>query len=225
MSSRISNNILGIDTSQPETVIGLNDKVVSWVSKRNQSKELLPKIDRLLKGQKVAPGRAGKEKIRGVVVNLGPGSFTGLRVGVTVANGFGYGLKIPVLGMSEFDVIKKAYSKIDIAVLDARRGELFIQKKSEKPKLIPAEGLSREIKVGDSVYIDNYNLVGLIHGQLKKAGTIYIPSIGRKQKMQLMLAKPKLPKKFSQVLPLYIRGANITLRARGRSGPAAKPKK
>ncbi len=210
MTSKTPNNILGIDTSQPETVIGLNGRVISWVSKRNQSKELLPKIDKLLKTQKVA-----KDKIRGVVVNLGPGSFTGLRVGVTVANGFGYGLKIPVRGINEFDVIKQAYPKINVIVLDAKRGELFIRTKSDKPKLIPVAKLSREIKVGDSIYIDDHNLIGYIHGQLKRAGTIYIPSVSRKQKMQLMLQWAKLPKKFSQIFPLYIRGANITFRARG----------
>ena len=152
MTSKISNNILGIDTSRPETVIGLNGKIVSWISQRNQSKELLPKIGELLKSQKVP-----KEKVRGVVVNLGPGSFTGLRVGVTVANGFGYGLKIPLVGMSEFDVIKKAHPKTDVIVLDAKRGELFIQKRSEKPKLIPAGKLNREIKTEDSIYVDDYN--------------------------------------------------------------------
>ena len=200
---------MGIDTSQPETAIGLNSKVVSWVSRRNQSKELLPKIDKLLKVQKVS-----KNKVRGVVVNLGPGSFTGLRVGVTVANGFGYGLKIPVLGLSEFDVIRKAYPKIDVVILDARRGELFVQIKSQKPKLISASKLGGEIRKGDSVYIDDYNLVGLIHGKLKKAGTIYISNLSRKQKMQLILHVVELPKKFSQVLPLYIRGANITKKRR-----------
>lgn len=205
MSSRTSNNILGIDTSQPETVIGLNGKVVSWLSTRNQSKELLPKIDKLLKSQKVLA-----KKLKGVVVNLGPGSFTGLRVGITVANGFGYGLKIPVLGVSEFDVIKKAYPKVDLVILDAKRGELFVQKRFDRPKLTPIDKLSREIKIGDNIYIDDYNLIGAAHGQLKRAGTIYIPNISRREKMQLMLENAKLPKKFSQVLPLYIRGANIT---------------
>ena len=106
MSSKMLNNILGIDTSHEETVIGLNGKLVVWKSVRNQSKELLPKIDKLLQEQKIKPA-----KLKGVAVNIGPGSFTGLRVGVTVANGFGYGLKLPVAGISEFDVVKMLYPK------------------------------------------------------------------------------------------------------------------
>ena len=130
-------NILGIDTSQQTTVIGINGRVVAWESVRNQSKELLPRIDKLLKGQKIKP-----EALKGVVVNIGPGSFTGLRVGVTIANGFGYGLKIPVAGVSEFDVIKAMYNKADWIVLNARRDELFVQYKKTKPILMSKENIA-----------------------------------------------------------------------------------
>ncbi|KKW25849.1 MAG: Glycoprotease family protein [candidate division Kazan bacterium GW2011_GWC1_52_13] len=198
------NNILGIDTSHEETVIGLNGKLVVWKSVRNQSKELLPKIDKLLQEQKIKPA-----KLKGVAVNIGPGSFTGLRVGVTVANGFGYGLKLPVAGISEFDVVKMLYPKVDIIVLDAKRGELFIQASKTAPKLIPAGKLGGLIKTGTRVYLDDYRLVPATHEQLKKAGTIYIPNLTRSQKMTAMLTA-KLPKKFAQVLPVYLRGANIT---------------
>ncbi|AKM84917.1 TPA: tRNA (adenosine(37)-N6)-threonylcarbamoyltransferase complex dimerization subunit type 1 TsaB [Patescibacteria group bacterium] len=204
MSSKMLNNILGIDTSHEETVIGLNGKLVVWKSVRNQSKELLPKIDKLLQEQKIKPA-----KLKGVAVNIGPGSFTGLRVGVTVANGFGYGLKLPVAGISEFDVVKMLYPKVDIIVLDAKRGELFIQASKTAPKLIPAGKLGGLIKTGTRVYLDDYRLVPATHEQLKKAGTIYIPNLTRSQKMTAMLTA-KLPKKFAQVLPVYLRGANIT---------------
>lgn len=220
MSSKMLNNILGIDTSHDETVIGLSspsttgsgssDKIVAWKSVRNQSKELLPKIDKLLVAQKIKPN-----KLKGVVVNLGPGSFTGLRVGVTVANGFGYGLKLPVAGLSEFEIIKKLYPKADVVVLDAKRGELFIQIGKSAPKLIPIGGLGRLIKTGMRVYIDDYRLIPLIHEQLKRAGTIYVPNLTRNEKMAAMLTA-RLPKKFSQVRPVYLRGANIT-RPKGRS--------
>lgn len=200
----MAKNILGIDTSKPETVIGINGQVVSWISKHNQSKELLPRIDKLLNSKKIL-----KAKIKGVVVNLGPGSFTGLRIGVTVANGFGFGLKIPVLGMSEFDVIKKIIPKIDLIILDAKRDELFIQK-NKKLELIAINKLSKQIKIGDRVYVDDVELVPRIHEQLKRAGTIFIPNLSRTDKMEAMLATPKMPKTFKQVLPVYIREANIT---------------
>ena len=110
---------LAIDTTEPSTGIGLAaagsdlrfgepqgsekdtlarrgdnlTKIKIWVSERNQSQELLPKIAALLKANRVKPAQ-----LRQVAVNLGPGSFTGLRVGISVANAFGYGLSIPVMG-------------------------------------------------------------------------------------------------------------------------------
>lgn len=71
-------------------------KIVTWLSERNQSQELLPKIDQLLITHKIKP-----EQLKWVAVNLGPGSFTGLRVGISTANAFGYGLQIPVIGKSK----------------------------------------------------------------------------------------------------------------------------
>lgn len=187
-----------------ETVIGLNDEVVSWVSVRNQSKELLPAIDKLIRSEKLVP-----QKVRGIVVNTGPGSFTGLRVGLTVANGFGYGLKIPVMGMSEFGIIRLFYPKADLIALDAKRGDLFVQAGKQAPKMMPVGGLGRLIKKGTSIYIET-GLAVALHPQLKKAGTIYLAEIPRVEKMAAMLAAVKLPKIFRPVMPLYLRGANIT---------------
>ncbi len=89
--------ILAIDTTEENTGIGLagenSTKIKTWVSERNQSQELLPNIDKLLKANQIKP-----EQLKWVAVNLGPGSFTGLRVGISVANAFGYGLQIPVIG-------------------------------------------------------------------------------------------------------------------------------
>ncbi|MBN2585308.1 tRNA (adenosine(37)-N6)-threonylcarbamoyltransferase complex dimerization subunit type 1 TsaB [Patescibacteria group bacterium] len=100
--------VLAIDTAEASTGIGLaatglkeplarrgegKIKLVTWASKRNQSKELLPRIDRLLRSIKIKPTELSQ-----VSVNLGPGSFTGLRIGLSIANAFGYALKIPVVG-------------------------------------------------------------------------------------------------------------------------------
>ena len=204
MTNKLLTNILGIDTATAETVIGLNDEVTTWVSNRNQSKELLPAIDKLIRGFQLTP-----QKIRGVVVNTGPGSFTGLRVGLTVANGFGYGLKIPIVGMSEFDVIRLFYPKVDLIILDAKRGELFVQSGKLLPKMILAGKLGAMIRRGTSVYLET-DLALTLHPQLKNAGTIYLAEIPRIKRMAAMLAAVKLPKKFMPVMPLYLRGANIT---------------
>ncbi|MBI4057697.1 tRNA (adenosine(37)-N6)-threonylcarbamoyltransferase complex dimerization subunit type 1 TsaB [Candidatus Microgenomates bacterium] len=85
---------LYIDTSSSENIIvGLDEKKFKTPSKKGASQRLLPFIVELLdkKGKKL-------EDIKEIEVNTGPGSFTGLRVGVSVANALGWALKIPVNG-------------------------------------------------------------------------------------------------------------------------------
>jgi len=85
---------LYIDTSRSEKiVVGINKKRFETDAKEEKSQKLLPIIDELLRKQ-----RKKIEDITEIEVNTGPGSFTGLRVGVSVANTLGWVLDIPVNG-------------------------------------------------------------------------------------------------------------------------------
>jgi tRNA threonylcarbamoyladenosine biosynthesis protein TsaB len=85
---------LYIDTSDRETIIvGLGEKRFETKAKENASQKLLAFIEEVLKKERVEI-----EKITEIEVDTGPGSFTGLRVGVSVANTLGWVLKIPVNG-------------------------------------------------------------------------------------------------------------------------------
>lgn len=83
--------ILGIDTTTEMSSIALNDQGMIWLGNRNQSRDLLPKIEKFLASNKV-----NFDDLKGVVVVNGPGSYTGIRIGVSVANSLGMVLKIPV---------------------------------------------------------------------------------------------------------------------------------
>lgn len=90
--------ILQIDTKNQKVVtvaLKNNGKIVKSVSQENEygSQVLLPLITKLLQdtGCKL-------QDLEGIEVEKGPGSFTGLRVGVSVANALGYSLGIPVNG-------------------------------------------------------------------------------------------------------------------------------
>jgi len=86
---------LYIDTSDREQIIvGLNEKRFRSEAKENKSQKLLPFIVEILTKE----GRTFKD-LKEIEVNLGPGSFTGLRVGVSVANALGWTLGIPVNGL------------------------------------------------------------------------------------------------------------------------------
>lgn len=96
--------ILHIDTKDQKKVkvsLKRNGEVVKSLSEENEygSQVLLPLIKKLLRtytpgvSTQIHPGGGG---IKGIEVETGPGSFTGLRVGVSVANALGYSLGIPV---------------------------------------------------------------------------------------------------------------------------------
>lgn len=66
--------------------------------------------------------------LRAVAVALGPGSFTGLRVGLSAAKGLCHGLGIPLLGISSLEALASQvpFSSIPVTpVLDSRKGEVF----------------------------------------------------------------------------------------------------
>jgi len=85
---------LFIDTSDnTKTIIGFDKKRWTFPTKEDKSQQLLSLINQALKKQK-----KNLKDISEIEVNLGPGSFTGLRVGVSVANALGWALKIPVNG-------------------------------------------------------------------------------------------------------------------------------
>ena len=93
-----SNMILNIDTKDRKSVmVSLKDKgkVVKSLLKQNElgSQALLPLILKLLDRGKIV-----FKNLKGIEVEIGPGSFTGLRVGVSVANALGFTLGIPVNG-------------------------------------------------------------------------------------------------------------------------------
>ena len=68
------------------------------------------------------------ERITGVAVGIGPGLFTGLRVGIATAQAFAAARHLPVVGLSGLDVLAfqaRHTSRTICAAIDARRGELY----------------------------------------------------------------------------------------------------
>ena len=63
--------------------------------------------------------------LTGIVVGTGPGSFTGMRIGLSVARGLGLALDLPVAGVSTLDALA-AGAENAYPVVDARRGEVFV---------------------------------------------------------------------------------------------------
>lgn len=92
--------ILTIRTDKPEAEIGLyNDRdqlaYEVWQAHRALAETLHAKIDTLLQSQQKT-----LDDIEGIVVYKGPGSFTGLRIGLTVANTLAYSLGVSIVANS-----------------------------------------------------------------------------------------------------------------------------
>lgn len=86
--------ILSIDTSDnKKIVVRLGKHRLVRIIEVGETQKLLGLINRIIKKVGTSINRIDEIK-----VNLGPGSFTGLRVGVSVANTLGWALKIPVNG-------------------------------------------------------------------------------------------------------------------------------
>lgn len=100
--------LLALDTATRQASVALYDDrgvraETSWYSADNQSVELMPRLTEMLAQQGVEP--AG---LVGVAVAIGPGSFTGLRVGLSVGKGLAVGRGIPLLGIPTLDALAQA---------------------------------------------------------------------------------------------------------------------
>lgn len=89
--------ILTIRTDKPESEVGLYEGQTQleyevWHAHRQLAETIHSKVNDLLKQQ----GKSFQD-IEGIIIYKGPGSFTGLRIGMSVANALSYGLGIPIV--------------------------------------------------------------------------------------------------------------------------------
>lgn len=92
---------------------------------RRHAETLLPAVEACL-----AQIGASVEGIGAVVADIGPGLFTGLRVGLATARSLAYALDLPTVGVSSLEVLAhdvRLAGRVTCAVIDARRGEVFWQ--------------------------------------------------------------------------------------------------
>jgi tRNA threonylcarbamoyladenosine biosynthesis protein TsaB len=124
---RISDMELAIDTSSNIVSVALSHEgeilaVLTWQTRQNHTIELLPHLVCLLQQAKIEPA-----SIQAIVVAKGPGGFSGLRVGMSIAKGLAFTLHIPLLGVNtlEAEVYAFAFTGLPLrAVQKAGRQEI-----------------------------------------------------------------------------------------------------
>lgn len=120
--------VLAIDTSTYTLGISLLDGeqvIGEYITnlKKNHSLRVMPAIDTLMKECEVKPADLDK-----IVVAKGPGSYTGVRIGVTIAKTLAWSLNIPLSGVSSLALLAasaRLYPSYISPVFDARRGRVY----------------------------------------------------------------------------------------------------
>jgi tRNA threonylcarbamoyladenosine biosynthesis protein TsaB len=121
--------ILAIDTSNYPLGVALiedNQVLGEYITnlKKNHSIRIMPAIQTLMKDCERVPAQLTK-----IVVAKGPGSYTGVRIGVTIAKTMAWSLKIPLVGISSLEVIAagagRYFDGYISPLVDARRGQVY----------------------------------------------------------------------------------------------------
>lgn len=122
--------IIGIDSSTTAGGVALfeDGAVVADYTLEltaTHSERLLPALDRVM-----ADAEWDKQSVSGIAVAMGPGSFTGLRIGIATAKALAYAWNVPVIGVSTLEALAWQVGwtgRIVCPMIDARRGTVYTQ--------------------------------------------------------------------------------------------------
>lgn len=218
--------LLALDTSTQMIGLGLFDgsQVVAemvWRTRNHHTVEVSPAIQDLLRRCGVTTA-----DLTGLAVALGPGSFTGLRIGLAVVKGLAMALHLPVVGIPTLDFLAAAQPVMDLpmaAVLSAGRQRLAVGWYAVQEEgywsaqgaatLMTVEELARQIHrptyicgeldaVSRQVLARKYRNVVLASSALSLRRPAYLAEIGWQQLQEKKADNP------ANLSPLYLRVAD-----------------
>lgn len=155
---------LYIDTSSSYlyTAIVENGKLISEIKEefgQSLSEVALPKIASMFESKNIAASDIDK-----IIVVDGPGSFTGIRIGITIAKVYAWSLNIPITTITSLEAmaLSSEENKIHVPIINARRGYVYTAiydreyKELLKPQHIKLEDLQEKLKtMSEYEYISN----------------------------------------------------------------------
>lgn len=120
--------VLGIETSTPQTSVTIGSEqgiIASTLVARGASHDefLLPAVEFIM-GQ----SNLSYRNLSAIAVGLGPGLYTGMRVGIATAKTLAQALSVPIVGLPSLDLLAydvRYSNRLICPVLDAKRGEVF----------------------------------------------------------------------------------------------------
>jgi len=168
-----------------------------------QAESLFPMLNTLLKQAK-----ATATDISHIAVAVGPGSFTGVRIGLATARAFALALNTTVIGITNFDIAAYNIKTAVKVVLNTKRGDFFVQDFDAKGHAISAP----TIKTADQLKQElPFTAVGSGAPLLTNAINCITTSSDLPEAVSLGYIALTQPEKHQPAVPVYLREADVTI--------------
>ena len=199
--------VLALDTATDVATTALVWDGELLGEQRSRAVTVLEDVDALLRR-----GGVRQTQLEGIVVGTGPGSFTGLRIGLATARTLAYALEVPLAGVSTLAALQRG-APGSVPVIDARRREVFVLLGAEPHVLPPAHV---ELPPGTTLVGDG----AVRYREVLEAKAAFVPPDGDERHVPLARHHAALATDFGPpdaVEPIYLRVPDAERTAAWRS--------
>ena len=210
-----STGVMGLAIGQVSSTEVAQLAAVEVVTDRRHAEEISPRLQELLVEASVSIS-----DLDGLVVDIGPGRFTGLRVGLASVRALSFALGLPVVGLTSLSILAAgapAGAEMVTAVIDARRNEVFQQSfragvPVDEPRVGSADVLAAE--AGGVVLGDGYDRYAEAYQASR--GRVLVADQNPQAPVMLELSRGMVGKPGTEITPLYLRDpdANPNIKTR-----------
>jgi tRNA threonylcarbamoyladenosine biosynthesis protein TsaB len=163
------------------------------------------------------------DRLDRIAVTVGPGSFTGLRVGIAFAKGLAFALGEPAIGIGTLEALAAEASGLIFPAIDARRGQLYLQAFEDGRALMAPDALTAEVaaaRIAELSQGRDFTLVGSGAALLADfaPSAAVIAAEGADARQVARLAASRTP---GSLKPLYLRAPDAKLPASALTGAPA----
>jgi tRNA threonylcarbamoyladenosine biosynthesis protein TsaB len=207
--------VLGLDTCLSSCSVAVLDgaRVLASareVMARGHQERLAPMVRDVM-----AEAGLGFDCLERIAVTVGPGSFTGLRVGIAFAKGLALALDLPAVGIGSLEALAAEAQGLVFPAIDARRGQLYLQAFEDGRALMAPDALSAETAAARVAELSQgrpFTLVGsgaaLLEGLAQGARIVAVEGADARHVARLAAQRDASPLK-----PLYLRAPDAKLPA------------